>query len=130
VAARRTSAAAGPGGRIAAHIRAGAKCQLLGGVPQGLERNGFRRESRNVAIESRFADNDYDLLPQLAADLVRRQVAVIVATGGMTSALAAKAATSTIPIVFRSGLDLVQEGLVASFNRPGGKRHRHQRYEL
>ena len=86
---------------------------------KGLSETGFV-EGRNVAIESRFAHNDYGRLPELAADLVRRRVAVIVAAGGRQSALAAKAATTTIPIVFRSGVDPVQAGLVASFNRPGG----------
>jgi putative ABC transport system substrate-binding protein len=85
----------------------------------GLSKTGFV-EGRNVAIEARFANNEYDRLPELAADLVRRRVAVIVAAGGAAAALAAKAATTTIPIVFRSGLDPVQTGLVASFNRPGG----------
>src|SRR2546426_11252549 len=81
---------------------------------KGLSETGFV-EGRNVAIESRFANNDYGRLPELAADLVRRRVAVIVAGGGILAALAAKAATTTIPIVFRSGIDPVQAGLVASF---------------
>ena len=69
---------------------------------KGLSEIGFV-ESRNIAIETRFAHNEYDRLPELAADLVRRRVAVIVAAGGLLSTLAAKAATTTIPIVFRSG---------------------------
>src|ERR1700682_5459312 len=93
--------------------------RLIAAFGKGLEEAGFS-EGNNLSIDYRFADGRLDRLPELAADLVRRSVAVLVTTGGAPSAFAAKAATSTIPIVFVIGGDPVGLGLATSLSRPGG----------
>src|SRR5262249_9181803 len=97
----------------------GTDAQFLVSFRQGLSEVASSK-AENVAVEYRYAEGQADRLASLATDLVRRKVAIIVTTGGPPAALAAKDATSTIPIVFVTGGDPVREGLVQSFNRPGG----------
>jgi putative ABC transport system substrate-binding protein len=97
----------------------GTDAQFLISFRQGLSDSGFV-EGQNIAVEYRYAEGRIDRLPSLVADLVRRQVAIIVTTGSVQGALTAKTATTAIPIVFTTGGDPIREGLVHSLNRPGG----------
>jgi putative ABC transport system substrate-binding protein len=98
---------------------AGDSVELIAAFQRGLSEGGFV-EHRNVAVEYRWAGGNYELMPTLAAELVDRRVAVLLGVGGDASALAAKKATTTIPVIFGTGSDPVAIGLVQSINRPGG----------
>jgi hypothetical protein len=119
MAARRTRAAAMPVIGFLSTASPDKFVPFVDGFRQGLKRTGYV-EGENVGIEYRWTEGNYDRLPALAADLVRRQVTVIAAIDGLPSILAAKAATGTIPVVFFTAADPIAFGLVASLNRPSG----------
>ena len=107
---------------VVGYLYAGApesSAYLVAAFRKGLSETGYV-EGQNVAIEYRWTRNEFDRLPELVVDLVRRRVTVIAAPGSAAAAAAAKAATATIPVVYSGGADPVQAGLVASLNRPGG----------
>jgi putative ABC transport system substrate-binding protein len=114
-----TARAQQPKVSLVGYMHAAAGEPSVAALRKGLSETGFI-EGRNVTVEVHSANNDYNRLSELAADLVRRRVDVIVAGGGAVSVRAAKAATASIPIVFAAGADPVATGLVASLNRPGG----------
>ena len=107
------------GGRVSRQWVVKIDAFRVAAIRQGLKDAGYV-EGQNVAFEYRWAEDQYERLPALATELVRREVAVIVTVGGTTSAVAAKSATATIPIIFLTGADPIKLGFVASFNRPGG----------
>src|SRR6478672_11330377 len=104
---------------ILGSVSPGPYSRFIEAIKQGLREAGYV-EGRNVAIEYRWAEGQYDRLPQLATELVDRGVAVIILVGGGPTTAAATAATATIPIVFNTGEDPVKTGAVAALNRPGG----------